>query len=382
MPEAMLVKPDQDFIRQVKNAGGDTLKSCYQCATCSVVCNLSSLNLPFPRKQMILAQWGLKDRLLGDPSIWLCHQCNDCTVKCPRQAKPGDVFAALRSMSFLHYSFPSFMGKALASPKALPILFLIPFVILLLILIKSSSGDFSYLFELQGEVDLAKPFPHGILEMLFIGGNVLIFAFAAAGLLRFWKSLKNSTPGATTTGFVSALIATGLEITFHRKFTRCDANKARHWGHLLLFYGTVGSAATAALALLFTVILNVIESPINFPHPIKLLGILSGIAMLVGGWILITRRISSKDEVGVNRYQDWLFLIAIFGVGLTGMLAYLLRIAQTPLFAYLDYYIHLILVFFLLWYAPYSKFAHMFYRTLALVYAKSVGCDQPRSVGE
>ncbi len=100
--------------------------------------------------------------------------------------------------------------------------------------------------------------------------------------------------------------------------------------------------------------------------------------MIIGGWILIQRRRKGGDEVGTSTYHDWLFLIVITLVAVTGMLAWLLRILKLPLFAYGDYYLHLVLVFFLLIYAPYSKFGHIFYRTLALIYAKSKGKDTPR----
>ena len=90
MAEGLRVEPDLEFIKYLKNAGGDTLKKCYQCATCSVVCPLSSDTKPFPRKEMIWAQWGLKDKLVADPDVMLCHQCGDCTAYCPRGAKPGD----------------------------------------------------------------------------------------------------------------------------------------------------------------------------------------------------------------------------------------------------------------------------------------------------
>ena len=94
---SMNVQPDLDFIKAMKEAGGDTLKQCYQCATCSVACPLSTDDKPFPRKEMILAQWGMKDKLLTDPNIFLCHHCGDCTTMCPRGAKPGDVLGAIRA---------------------------------------------------------------------------------------------------------------------------------------------------------------------------------------------------------------------------------------------------------------------------------------------
>ncbi len=153
MNDGRLMEADLGFIRYIKKAGGSDLKKCYQCATCSSVCSLSPAEKPFPRKEMLLAGWGQEKKLVSDPDIWLCYQCNDCATYCPRGAKPGNVLAAIRSYIYQYYAVPSFMGKALANPKALPLLFLAPMAVLAAMIWGSSGGDFSFI---NGEIVFTK----------------------------------------------------------------------------------------------------------------------------------------------------------------------------------------------------------------------------------
>ncbi|MFH1726516.1 MAG: quinone-interacting membrane-bound oxidoreductase complex subunit QmoC [Elusimicrobiota bacterium] len=370
MGSGRTIDADVGFIRFLKRSGGADVKKCFQCATCSAVCNLSPAEKPFPRKEMLLAGWGQAEKLAKDPDIWLCHQCNDCSTYCPRGAKPGDVLAAIRSYVFQHFAFPSFMGKALASPKALPWLILAPMIIIGLLLL-GRKPDFT-----QGQVIYDHFISVHWLEPLFIGGNILVFFCAFMGLWRFWNGLESPSAKAEV-GFVKGAIEAVKDILTHANFFECDENKSRAYAHLLVFFGFCGAAMTAGMGAMALKVLG-IESPYTFDHPmvfvrlIKWIGNLSAIAGIAGTIWLLVRRFTDPENVGANGYQDWLFLIVIFLAFITGFLTQVVRMTGADI-AFLVYYIHLVVVFFLLWYAPYSKFAHMFYRSLAFVHARSAG---------
>jgi quinone-modifying oxidoreductase subunit QmoC len=396
-----LVEPDLEFIRSIQANGGEEVNKCYQCATCSVTCELSPAERPFPRKEMLWAQWGLKDKLISDPDVWLCHQCNDCTTRCPRGARPGDVLAAVRASVYESFTSPSFMGKALANPMALPILFLVPMIIVaaLVVMNMSINGyDFAYFLNADSAM-LTKFVPSGYTEALFIAGNILIFIIAFSGLKRFWNQLNHDAVGEAQTGFWPAALQTIKEIATHEHFDGCGQNKPRKLAHILVLYGFFGAAATAGMALVFGVIFHhMLHLPFGIATPIdpwtydnnlhkfigiftKVLGATSGLMIFGGALLMITRREDKSDDVGADGYPDRLFLHLVFWVGLTGLLSWLLRLLGQAIgggelilgIAYMMYYIHIVIVFVILWYMPYSKFAHMLYRTMAMIWARQHG---------
>ncbi|MBM3325366.1 MAG: (Fe-S)-binding protein [Calditrichaeota bacterium] len=375
MSDVKLLKPDSDFQRRLRSAGGDSLNKCYQCATCAAVCNLSPEAKPFPRKEMLAAGWGLKDDLMTDPDVWLCYQCNDCSVRCPRGAKPGEVMAAVRSYAFEHFAVPSFMGRALNNPAALPLLFLIPILVIGALLFIHTGFDFSPLH--AGDVEYRLFIPHGYIEMLFISGNVFIFALAALGLLKYYNGMQRAW-GSGQIGFIRAVYETILEIITHNRFEKCDTNRYRKLAHFLIFFGFMGAMATAGLALIAMVVFHY-GPPIEMSHPIKWLGNASGIAMVVGLTIVIVQRGGNAERAGKPNYSHWLFIWMTLSVAATGLLTQIMRLINEPVLAYPMYFVHLVAVFFLLWYAPYSQLGHMFYRTIALVYARSID-RQPRAL--
>ena len=196
MPDPVSVRPDRGFLRGILSEGGEDLKKCFQCATCSVVCELSEGDRPFPRKEMIWAQWGLKDKLAGDPNIWLCHQCGDCSTRCPRGARPGDVLAALRRQSVLHYSVPRFFAGWVNRSALIPLLMLIPAVLLgLALLIRDPISEALEIGAPHGFY--AEFIPHWLLNGFFSTFTGLTFlAVGATAAVLLYRDLARFDSGS------------------------------------------------------------------------------------------------------------------------------------------------------------------------------------------
>ncbi|MDI6729748.1 MAG: quinone-interacting membrane-bound oxidoreductase complex subunit QmoC [Thermodesulfovibrionales bacterium] len=363
MADEYLVEPDTKFIKQVIDSGGESLKKCFQCATCSVMCSLSPDTKPFPRKEMIWAQWGLKDRLVKDPDVWLCHQCGDCTAYCPRGAKPGDVLSSLRSCSAQHYAFPKFLGKALSEAKYLPLLFAIPVIILLAVL--SAIGHLNIP---AGEIVFSKFVPIKYVDAVFMTVTGFVLLSLAIGLSRFWKDINvnQSTPkGNFLKTFFSALI----EILTHSRFKKCEVNKIRYYAHLGIFYGFIGLFIVANFHFISLYVFGKLETPMPLLNPVKMFANLSALVLFVGLTLVIYNRLTNK-EASRGTYYDWALILAIYAIAISGILTEVARLADIATLAYPLYFVHLVFVFYLIAYLPYSKLAHLLYRTTAMVYEK------------
>lgn len=370
---AHMIESDIDFIRDVAKLGGGSLKKCFQCATCSVVCSLSSDDKPFPRKEMIWAQWGLKDKLLSDPDVWRCYQCGDCTVYCPRGAKPGEVMGAVRNYSFKNYAVPKFMGKILSSPKYLPLLFAVP--VLLFLLVLQSIGALSAVP--AGPISFTRF--DNYVDVIFIAVSVLVLLAIGTGISRFWKNMdRNNAHGARygKTGILNSIVLAAAEVLTHKNFKKCDANNIRYTGHLATFYGFMALFVVTAIVFIGDRVFHM-ALPMSQTNPVKILANLGAVALIIGCAIAFYNRLVRTKQSGESYYYDWLFLGVLSLIGLTGLFTEIVRLAGIAPVAYWSYFVHLVFVFSLIAYFPYSKFAHLLYRFVAIIYAKYAGMDEP-----
>jgi quinone-modifying oxidoreductase subunit QmoC len=374
MADSYWVEPDVKFVKQLRRLGGDTLKKCFQCATCSVVCPISPDERPFPRKEMIAAQWGLKDKLVGNMDVWLCHHCNDCSTYCPRGARPGDLLNAVRAYSIQEYAWPKWLGKIVPDGRFWWLLLAIPVAIFLFVL-----GVTGHLHIPEGEVEFAKFFPTLLVDVIFVPlANLWLPLVFAIGIYRFMNDIHKKAVAQGNAkrkdlnipDFLKSLVCMLPTVLRHNKFSDCTANKDRYVAHLLVFYGFIGLFIVTQVFFVALYILQ-IPGPYAFANPVKILALVSGISLLVGAILMVSNRLKDRGpNVGKGSWFDWSLIIVVLGLAVTGLLSWFTRLAHLPGIAYPMYFTHLVFVFCLFAYLPFSKLAHMVYRTLAMAYSR------------
>jgi quinone-modifying oxidoreductase subunit QmoC len=380
MTERLVIEPDLNFIKDVGILGGEDLKKCYQCATCSVVCPISPENKPFPRKEMIAASWGLKDKVVKSADPWLCHNCGDCNTRCPRKAKPGDVLAAIRAQAITEYSAPKPLAKALNNPSMLPILLLVPAVYIVVMgFVMQKIFNFQFLnFSPEGTIVHAKMVSTWLVDVVMLTAAGFAVAVFANGLKRFITDIhqnalaegKTSQKTIDAGGFIQALIRSIPAILRHAKFNECTENKARGVSHMLVLFAFIGLFIVTSI--FFVAIYGLqIHGPYSQLNPVKWLANVSGVALIIGSILLIKQRLNKPDQK--SAYKDWLLLGLVLGLGVTGMGAQISRLAGWAGVSYTVYFIHLMLIWFTFAFLPFSKLAHLVYRTAAIAYAEYAG---------
>jgi len=95
---------DRDnFLEEVYSVpGGESIRWCIQCGTCSGSCpNVTRMDYS-PRKTIALIRTGNREEVLNSNSMWVCASCYLCTVRCPKDVKITELMHALERLSVAH----------------------------------------------------------------------------------------------------------------------------------------------------------------------------------------------------------------------------------------------------------------------------------------
>ncbi len=94
------VRGNNTFVEEIcAIPGGEGIRLCIQCGTCSASCPNANKMEHTPRKLIAMARAGMREEVLSSNSMWLCASCYLCTVRCPRGIKQTDLMHALEYLA-------------------------------------------------------------------------------------------------------------------------------------------------------------------------------------------------------------------------------------------------------------------------------------------
>jgi len=104
------VAPFKEVLDEIKDAGGDAFKLCFQCGLCDVVCPWNRVRQFSMRKIIREATFGLTE--IEGEDIWRCTTCGRCPDRCPRGVKQIELGVSLRRVATEYEVFPASVRSA------------------------------------------------------------------------------------------------------------------------------------------------------------------------------------------------------------------------------------------------------------------------------
>lgn len=85
--------------------GGEKIKECIQCGTCSGSCPTSDAMDYTPRQVIAALRAGMLDLVLKSNTVWMCASCYSCTARCPSAIKFTDIMYELKRLGIKYGAY-------------------------------------------------------------------------------------------------------------------------------------------------------------------------------------------------------------------------------------------------------------------------------------
>jgi hypothetical protein len=306
---------------------------------------------------------GLRRRVVGDLSPWICEDCGDCASLCPRQADPKSSLEALRRFLVAEYDFTG-LASRLQRSRAwyLGSLLAVAGIVFALIVlyhlwwVRMPASDFATT-------------PMG-LEHMF--GTITWFTWVVtlAPLLllltnaaRMWRfATRDRGWPIALQHYLAEIPAFFLESATQRKMRGCTepTRWPKHW---MVATGTLAMLAITVLFLRWFQTDRIL--PIT--HPQRWVGYAATAMLVWGPADLVIGRLRKKKGPEYSPLRDLTFPVLLLLTAVSGILVHVLRYAGLDLWTHYCYAAHLMIaVPMLVVEIPFGKWSHMIYRPLAL----------------
>lgn len=351
----MNIKLEHNFHLEIEKYGAKQMNSCMQCGNCSAVCPLSTATNTFPRKIYRYIQLGMRDKLLESPEPWLCYYCGECNDDCTQGASPAETMMATRRWLTAQYDWTGLAEKFYLSAKwEIGALLLVALSVITLFLV--AHGPI-----ITDRVSVNTFAPVIWIEIGDLVLAIFLFSLLLSNAYRMTRYIlgKTSVPKGM---FVSEVKTFFIHFLTQKSWRKCGDENHRWLKHFILVSGYL---TMLALVMVFIRWFQVDDSSWHFT---ALFGYYAtGTLMFVTGEMLISRLKKKGHAHQYSQLSDWLFLILLFLTALSGIILHIVRLMGLPITTYITYVIHLaIVVPMLVIEVPFGKWAHLFYRPLAI----------------
>lgn len=358
------VKLNPELPGKIIELGAEKFNRCFNCGNCTAICPLTQDNVSYPRKLIRYTIMGMEDKITSSADPWLCYYCGECSDYCPRDADPGSFMMALRRYLTTKYDWTG-LSKLLYLSKKIEVIAIAAISAIVGLLVYFLHGPV-----VLDRVELETFAPLHIVDTAGLAVFFILATLLITNLSRMYRYVMRDDYGRRIrvplkfliTDFVKTV---PLHFFTQMKFKLC---KVGNWiNHLIIVYGY------AAAFILFVPLLSFTQTnePFLLVNPLSVLGIFSTIALVYGASIAIYGRIKKSQPMwSYSHPTDWMFIILLFIVTITGILVGIFRLIGLPLATYITYSIHLMIAApFLLLEVPFAKWAHLAYRPFAIYFA-------------
>lgn len=343
---------------EIRKLGGSDLQACYSCGNCSAVCPLSEGEASFPRRMIRYSMLGLEKKILASPEPWLCYYCGECTETCPREADPGGLMMALRRFAIRKYSVGRIADLFYSTFRS-GIAWIALTLLMTVLIILFHEPDMNLV-----EVDFLSFLSLEKIHNAGVAFGVFLTLAFGANVFNMVRAMRRSNPQEkkTIVQLAASFTATMKEVMGQRRFVKCEGDRYRYWAHMGIFWGFAGMFLATVLVMGIDYEYFRISRAIPF-----VLGSVFGIFTLAGTIYFLYLRLSKKTPSFSRSHQsDYIFLILIILSVASGYVMVMFKYLQMPMAAYISFAFHIVMVFDLLVSLPFTKFAHMIYRPIAI----------------
>ena len=316
---------------------------------------------------MRFLQMGLEKKLERTLTPWLCYYCGQCSIQCPREAEPGETMMSMRRWLTSRYDFTGLARLFYMSWKVeLAFVFLVALITGAGLLAYGFSNGNIHIYDGPGAF-----LPSSMIHSLDLALMVILGLLLAINVFRMWHFIMRDPKQAPMSLWLYLRKAYLLPVHFfsQKRYAQCEPeSQSRVYLPWITHLGIV--LGYCIMLLLIVLFLGRLQAGPEIRWSVHIFGYLATAGLMIGTTYVLYGRLK-KTQVQHRRSHstDWMFLWLLFYMIVTGIIQHIFHRTGLLAAANFAYVAHLMGVFPWLLRMPFSKWAHLIYRPVAMYFA-------------